>query len=64
MREEFVHLFFFWPQVHGDIDLLFDEAAMVTQPLAGHADAEARRSVLTALPCANLVTGPFRVAGV
>ena len=24
-------------------------------PLAGHADAEARRSVLTALPCATLV---------
>ena len=26
------------------------------RPLAGHADAEARRSVLTALPCATLVT--------
>ena len=43
-------------QVHGDIDLLFDEAAMVTHPFAGHADAKARRSVLTALQCANLVT--------
>ena len=26
--------------------------------VAGHADAEARRSVLTALPCATLVTVP------
>ena len=26
------------------------------RPLAGHADAEARRSVLTALLCATLVT--------
>ena len=26
------------------------------RPLAGHADAEARRSVPTALPCATLVT--------
>ena len=32
----------------------FDRA----RPLAGHADAEARRSVLTALPCATLVTVP------
>ena len=44
------------PQAHGDIDLLFDETAMVSHVLAGHADAEARRSVLTALPCATLVT--------
>ena len=29
-----------------------------TCPLAGHADAEARRSVLTVLPCATLVTVP------
>ena len=29
-----------------------------TCALAGHADAEARRSVLTALPCATLVTVP------
>ena len=28
------------------------------RPLASHADAEARRSVLTALPCATLVTVP------
>ena len=28
------------------------------RPLAGHADAEDRRSVLTALPCATLVTVP------
>ena len=30
----------------------------VRSALAGHADAEARRSVLTALPCATLVPWP------
>ena len=38
---------------------------LCARPLAGHADAEARRSVLTALPCATLVTLPLppRVRG-
>jgi len=32
--------------------------------MSGHADAEARRSVLTALPCATLVTATWQVARV
>ena len=33
------------------------------RPLAGHADAEARRSVLTALLCATLVTAGLSGVG-
>ena len=32
--------------------------------MSGHADAEARRSVLTALPCATLVTATWQAARV
>ena len=33
-----------------------EDLELVERPVHGHADAEARRSVLTALPCATLVT--------
>ena len=37
---------------------------LVVLLLLGHADAEARRSVLTALPCVTLVTATWQAARV
>ena len=44
-------------EMHDSYDIILD-IQVASPPLAGHADAEARRSVLTALPCATLVTVP------